>query len=137
MLDIDRLHEVLERWPGQRQAGKTTAMLVLAAHQADFQDDRPVVVYAGSTRQRDDLRHRFIRLAHEMGYGVFDHRTDRVVLYVREPGQHGKVLFTTYLFRPLQDAHIGVEHRAVYVDHAAQSWMPHCRCRCVPLEEES
>lgn len=81
MLDIDRLHRVVDRTCWNRGEGQTTVMLVNALQQSDFlTPGSHVVITAYSTVYAIDLMRYFHDLALQMVYNV---EVDRARLRVR------------------------------------------------------
>jgi hypothetical protein len=115
-IDTDRLAEIAEgRHRYDRQAGRTTAMLVEAIQQSDFPpadgQDVWIEIVGAHTKQARWLRDKLLSLAIRMGY-----RARIYKLYEVRIGERFRYLFTTTRHRA--DSH-GRSEMITFRDHLA------------------
>jgi hypothetical protein len=91
MIDINRVHKVLNGEISGRGCGMTTAMLVKALGYADYPDDRedfpnpnftiyPIEILCENFRMAEWTMHKFIELAKEMKFEQIDRPGKYVVI---------------------------------------------------------
>ncbi len=76
MLDIDRLHNIMNGRIGGRSCGRTYAMCVEILQNIDFCKD-DIYVYAGDYHRADWLKDFFWRIAVEMDYEYIEDKKKR------------------------------------------------------------
>ena len=109
MAELDRLHRPKEQ--RERQAGKTTDMLVEALGQADF--NVPSIIIVGSNRDHVmQMRQMFIRIAGELGYKCQLWQFEPCVVTVRA---------TTYRFLAPPQVREHSYYNTCFYDHSL-SW---------------